>query len=74
MKSIYEIIQQNGISVSKKTFSQHYCQMRSANYFAMSPIISETAGLNVVRRLWAEGRWLLAIRILLIVVKKPSAL
>jgi hypothetical protein len=48
--------------------------MRSANYFAMSPIISETAGLNVVRRLWAEGRWLLAIRVLLIVVKKPSAL
>lgn len=67
MDDIYELLARKGYAPSARFMSTHYCA-RSPNYIAMGGGISDAAGLDVVRQLLAEGRWLTALRVLHIIV------
>lgn len=67
MDQIYELLVRKGYARSARYFSQHYCS-RSPNYIAMGCAVSDSAGLAIVRRLGAEGRWITALRVLLILL------
>lgn len=62
---IYDLLARKGYARSARFFSTHYCA-RSPNYIAMGGGVSDSAGLTVVRQLTAEGRWITALRVLMI--------
>lgn len=65
MDEIYELLVRKGYARSARFTSQHYCQ-RSPNYIAMGGGISDSAGLAVARQLASEGRWITALRVVMI--------
>lgn len=62
MNDIYETLRKRGLTTSQRDFSQRWAA-RSASYLATTQALSEGAMIAVFRKLIAEGRWLLALRV-----------
>lgn len=61
MQDLYELMRRKGLTTSRRHCSTHWCQM-APNYLCLgSP--SDTALINVFRRLVSEGRWATAFRV-----------
>ena len=62
MNDIYETLKKHGLTTSQRDFSRRWAG-RSASYLATTQALSEGAMIVVFRKLLAEGRWLLALRV-----------
>jgi hypothetical protein len=67
MNELYELLLQRGWTVSKRDFSTYWLG-KSPSYFATTGGASEGAMLAVMRKLFEEGRWLTALRVLHMIV------
>lgn len=62
MIDIYEHMRARKIVVSKRAFSQQFCN-RAPNYLALGNGLSESALIAVFRNLISRGQWILALRV-----------
>ena len=62
MKNIYETLRKHGLTTSQRDFCIRYAS-KSPSYLATTGALSESAMIAVFRKLIAEGRWLLAMRV-----------
>jgi hypothetical protein len=71
MKDIYELLLKRGLTTSQRDFSTYWAG-KSPSYFATTGGLSEGAMIAVFRKLFEEGRWLLALRVARMVMFGPS--
>jgi hypothetical protein len=62
MNDIYNILLKRGLTTSQRDFSTYWLN-KSPSYFATMGGASEGAMLAVMRKLFEEGRWMLAFRV-----------
>lgn len=62
MNDIYSTLKKRGLTTSQRDFSRRWAG-RSSSYLATTQALSEGAMIAVFRKLVAEGRWLLALRV-----------
>ena len=62
MNNLYELLLKRGLTTSQRDFSTRWCD-RSPSYLATQTQPSLDATVTVLRKLVAEGRWLLAFRV-----------
>ena len=61
MTDLYDFMQKRGLTSSRRHCSTHWCQM-APNYLCLGGP-SDTALINVFRKLVSEGRWATALRV-----------
>lgn len=61
MNDLYELMLRRRLTTSRRHCSTHWCKM-APNYLALGAP-SDTAKINVFRRLVSERRWATAIRV-----------
>jgi hypothetical protein len=62
MNNIYETLRKHGLTTSQRDFSRRWAG-RSPSYLATMNTPSERVMIAVLRKLIAERRWLLALRV-----------
>ena len=62
MTNLYHMMLKRGLTTSQRDFSTRWCG-RSPSYLATQHKPSLDAAVAVLRRLVAEGRWLMACRV-----------
>lgn len=62
MDSLYTLMHRRGLTTSQRHFSSYWCD-RAPNYLALGTGLSDGARIAVFRRLVAECRWLMALRV-----------
>lgn len=71
MNDLYETLKKRGLTSSQRDFSTRYAG-KSPSYLATMASPSNGAMIAVFRKLFAERRWLLAIRVARMVLFGPN--
>lgn len=71
MNDIYETLKKRGLTTSQRDFSTRYAG-KSPSYLATMNSPSDGAMVAVFRKLMAERRWLLALRVAHMVLFGPN--
>lgn len=71
MNDIYETLKRRGLTTSQRDFSQRWAG-KSPSYLATMSTPSERVMITVLRKLVAERRWLLALRVARMVLFGPK--
>jgi hypothetical protein len=71
MDHIYALLFKRGLTTSQRDFSVYWLG-KSPSYYATTGAQSEGAMVAVFRKLFEEGRWLLALRVARMVMFGPS--
>jgi hypothetical protein len=62
MSDLYTTLSKHGLTTSRRHFSTHWCG-KAPNYMAVSGHPSTDVAITVFRKLIAEGRWFVALRV-----------
>jgi len=70
MNDLYETLKKRGLTTSQRDFSRRWAG-KSPSYLATMSTPSERVMITVLRKLVAERRWLLALRVARMVLSDP---
>lgn len=62
MTDLFATLKSNGLTTSRRHFSRHWCG-KAPNYMAVTSQPSTDVAITVSRKLIAEPRWIVALRV-----------